>query len=141
MRLIPRVIFDTSTLVGAALRTGSVPYLALARAFSSCVFCVSIESLEELAEVLRRDKFNIYRSLSLRLEFLDVLRGNAQIFSVRKEHLEATQNACRDPPKDNLFLALALAAEADQLISSDQDLLVLHPWKGVSILTPAEFLR
>jgi hypothetical protein len=140
MRLIPQVIFDTSTLVGAALRTGSVPYLALARAFSSCVFCVSIESLEELAEVLKQDKFNIYRSLSLRLEFLDVLRGNAQIFSVRKEHLEATQNACRDP-QDNLFLALALAAEADQLISSDQDLLVLHPWKGVSILTPAEFLR
>ena len=51
------------------------------------------------------------------------------------------ESACRDP-KDNHFLALALAlaAEADVLVSSDEDLLVLHPWRGIPIITPAEFL-
>jgi predicted nucleic acid-binding protein len=46
---------------------------------------------------------------------------------------------CRDP-KDNQFLALALVAEANLLISSDEDLLVLHPWRGIPIVTPALFL-
>ena len=39
-----------------------------------------------------------------------------------------------------MFLALALAAEAEVIVSSDEDLLVLHPWRGISILNPAEFI-
>ena len=37
------------------------------------------------------------------------------------------------------FLALALASEADWLVSSDEDLLVLHPWRGLRIVTPRNF--
>lgn len=48
--------------------------------------------------------------------------------------------ACRDA-KDNKYLELALAAQADAIISGDEDLLVLHPWRGIPILRPAEFLR
>jgi predicted nucleic acid-binding protein len=48
--------------------------------------------------------------------------------------------SCRDP-KDNQFLALVLACDADVLVSSDADLLVLHPWQGVPILTPGAFLE
>ena len=43
-------------------------------------------------------------------------------------------------PRDNQFLALALVSEADVLVSGDEDLLVLHPWRGMSIVTPADFL-
>ncbi|MFZ1426928.1 MAG: putative toxin-antitoxin system toxin component, PIN family [Geminicoccaceae bacterium] len=46
---------------------------------------------------------------------------------------------CRDA-KDNKYLELALAAAADVIISGDTDLLVLHPWRGVRILRPAEYL-
>ena len=46
---------------------------------------------------------------------------------------------CRDA-KDNIYLELALASGAHTVISSDSDLLVLHPWRGVRILRPAEFL-
>ena len=37
------------------------------------------------------------------------------------------------------FLSLALAAEVDVLVSSDQDLLVMHPGRGTTTATPAEF--
>jgi putative PIN family toxin of toxin-antitoxin system len=47
---------------------------------------------------------------------------------------------CRDP-KDDQFLALALACEANVLVSSDADLLVLHPWREVPIVTPGDFLN
>ena len=42
--------------------------------------------------------------------------------------------------KDNKYLELALAATAETIVSGDQDLLVLNPWRGVRILTPADYL-
>jgi uncharacterized protein len=46
---------------------------------------------------------------------------------------------CRDP-KDDKYLELALAAAAAFIVSSDDDLIVLHPWRGVSILSPAAYM-
>ena len=46
---------------------------------------------------------------------------------------------CRDP-KDNKYLELALAAKADVIVSSDKDLLVLHPWRDIPVLLPAAYL-
>ena len=47
--------------------------------------------------------------------------------------------ACRDP-KDDKFLTLAVAANADYIVTGDDDLLVLHPFRGIQIIKPAEFL-
>ncbi|GGC71456.1 hypothetical protein GCM10011504_56420 [Siccirubricoccus deserti] len=46
---------------------------------------------------------------------------------------------CRDA-KDNEYLELALASSAWAIVSGDADLLVLHPWRGVRILQPADYL-
>ena len=46
---------------------------------------------------------------------------------------------CRDA-KDDKYLELALAARAAVIVSGDADLLVLHPWRGVRVLRPAEYL-
>jgi putative PIN family toxin of toxin-antitoxin system len=46
---------------------------------------------------------------------------------------------CRDP-KDNIYLELALTAGATIIVSSDMDLLVLHPWRSVRILRPSAYL-
>jgi predicted nucleic acid-binding protein len=46
---------------------------------------------------------------------------------------------CRDP-KDNKYLELALASGAETIVSSDNDLIVLHPWRGVKILGAADYL-
>jgi predicted nucleic acid-binding protein len=46
---------------------------------------------------------------------------------------------CRNP-KDDKYLELALAAGAEIIVSSDEDLLVLHPWRGVRILSPVDYL-
>ena len=50
-----------------------------------------------------------------------------------------TITACRDP-KDNKFLELAVSGQANLIISSDNDLLVLHPFRGIFILKPVAFL-
>ena len=46
---------------------------------------------------------------------------------------------CRDP-KDDHLLALAMDGEARYLITGDRDLLVLSPFHGIQIVTPARFL-
>lgn len=46
---------------------------------------------------------------------------------------------CRDP-KDNKILEVAVEGKADVIVTGDKDLLVLHPFRGIPIIGPAEFL-
>lgn len=134
-----RVIFDTSTLISAALREGSVPDQAVTKAFASCVVCASAETLDELERVLRNDRFDSYLGKNARQSFVVLICERTRLFAIQDSEKAKVVNACRDP-KDAVFLALALASGADLIVSSDSDLLVLHPWHGVSILTPAQFV-
>jgi putative PIN family toxin of toxin-antitoxin system len=45
---------------------------------------------------------------------------------------------CRDPD-DNVVLGCALNAKADHLVTGDRDLLVLHPFRNLSIVSPRDF--
>jgi len=47
---------------------------------------------------------------------------------------------CRDPKEDK-FLELAIEGRATHIISGDQDLLMMSPFRGIVILTPVHFLR
>lgn len=133
------MVFDTSTLVSAALRVGSMPYQALLHAFGACDVCASEQTLTELERVLERGKFDRYLDRTSRRKFAALVRRNALLFDVQNIGQAALKPSCRDP-LDNQFLALALVAEVSVIVSSDEDLLVLHPWHGISIITPAEFL-
>ena len=48
--------------------------------------------------------------------------------------------ACRDP-KDDIVLEVAVTGRADFIVTGDNDLLVLHPFEGIPIIGPAEFLK
>lgn len=94
----------------------------------------SVETLAEFAEVLRRPKFARYLTLA-EIEFqLSRLTAVFEIVDVLD-----TVADCWDP-KDNKFLALALAGSADLILSGDDHLLRLHPWRGIPILTPTQYL-
>ncbi|HSY36885.1 MAG TPA: putative toxin-antitoxin system toxin component, PIN family [Acidobacteriaceae bacterium] len=136
MSRIRRVVFDTSTLVSAALRVGSVPHQALMKALASCDVCASAETLAELSTVMGRKKFDRYLERELRLEFVALMTRHVHLYGVPAG---AVAPGSRDA-KDDKFLGLVLAAEADALVSSDEDLLVMHPWRGVPVMTAAEFL-
>ncbi|MEI7496970.1 MAG: putative toxin-antitoxin system toxin component, PIN family [Betaproteobacteria bacterium] len=51
----------------------------------------------------------------------------------------STVTDCRDP-KDNKFLSLAIDANAIAIVTGDDDLKVLHPYKGIAIQSPADFM-
>ena len=134
-----RVVIDTSTLVGAVLRPNSVPRQAFLAAVRLYELCLSPATLAELREVMQRPKFDRYVPLQERLDFCALVSERARLWELDATSEHVADGACRDV-KDTQFLALALACQAAALVSSDEDLLVLHPWNGVPILTPAAFL-
>lgn len=135
-----RVVLDTSTLVSAALRVGSVPHRALVRALQVGEICACSSTLAELEEVLMRPKFDRYQPPQTRQEFIAFMRLHTAWFDVSEAHMATVTPPCRDP-KDNQFLALVWQSSAATLVSSDADLRVLHPWHGVSIVSPAAYLQ
>jgi putative PIN family toxin of toxin-antitoxin system len=89
---------------------------------------------QEVAEVLARPKFALVLTSDRRSEILELLAAAA----LWVEPAEKVGD-CRDA-KDNCYLELALAAGAVAIVSGDEDLLVLHPWRGIRILRPAQFV-
>ena len=140
MSLWSRWVFDTSTLVGAALRPQSTPRQALLHALANGEMVASAATLPELETVLQRSKLDRFAAASDRMAFFHLFQKHARLWSVTAADETRTQGVCRDP-KDDKFLALALACEANALVSSDDDLLVLHPWNGLAILSAAQFMQ
>lgn len=129
-----RIVVDTGVLISAAIRSQSIPALALEKAWLLFDVCASASTLAELQRVLLSDKFDPYRPRASRQQFVQTFIERASRFEVT---IAVTD--CRDP-KDNQFLELAETANAEMIISSDADLTVLHPWRGIPILPPSAFL-
>jgi len=84
--------------------------------------------------VIARKKFDRYLSQSQRLEFVD-------LYELASVSIGITHSVtdCRDS-KDNKFLELAQSGQATLILTGDDDLLTLHPWGGIAILSPANYL-
>lgn len=131
-----RIVFDTSTLLGAFLFKNSVPALALKKAKKEFVIIRSEYTSDELLEVTSRKKFDKYLSKEERKQYIsDFLSFSESIYPIYP-----VENKCTDP-KDVPFLELATTAGADFIVSSDNDLLELHPFNEIQILKPSEFLK
>jgi uncharacterized protein len=128
------IVFDASTVVSAALKADSVPERALLRAEEADVFALSAAVDAEIAGVLARPRFAQVVRGGRREHILAVLRREAVWFEPSERVTD-----CRDP-KDDKYLEPALVAGAEIIVSSDGDLLVLYPWRGVRILRPADYL-
>ena len=113
---------------------GGVPAQAVERAVEVGVFLLTDATRAELVEVLRRPKLRKYLPAWRRDEVVRRVVGASERVDVAERIV-----ACRDP-KDDKFLDAAVAGGADYLVSGDEDLLVLDPFRGVPVLTPAAFL-
>lgn len=139
MRYLPmkankKVIFDCNVLISALIRSDSAPGQAFDRALNQCNLITSEACLAEMRRIFYREKFAAYFSREEADLFLEV-------FSKAVETVEPQEqiHACRDP-KDDKYLEVAVTAQADCIVSGDPDLLVLHPFRGIPILSPRDFM-
>jgi|SRR3954447_5307564 putative PIN family toxin of toxin-antitoxin system len=130
-----RTVFDTGVVVSAILLPRSIPRQAFDLATESGLLLASQATIDELEEVLRRPKFNKYVSEQARLEFLAAMVNEAEIVPITQQI-----TICRDATDDK-FLELAVSGQASHIVSGDADLLVLHPFRGVAIVRPEEFVH
>ncbi|CAN5534952.1 putative toxin-antitoxin system toxin component, PIN family [soil metagenome] len=130
----PRLVLDTNVLVSAVLTPEGKPRRCLEYALERGIILLSERTRGELLEVLHRPRLQRYIVKPER-------EGVLGRIAIRSERVEVAEQikACRDP-KDDKFLEAAVSGRADFLVSGDEDLLVLHPFRDIPILSPAAFL-
>lgn len=134
MILEKKYVCDTNVLLSSLLSKDSPPAKTIHYILRNGFFAFSLETFEELKEVLQRPKFDRYIAKEKRRSFLERIYPLGVFY-------EGEQNItlCRDP-KDNKFLEVALASNASFLITGDEDLLSLHHIGNIPIITPRNFL-
>lgn len=130
-----RIVIDTNVIISAILFQNSNPAKAVnfANQFGKIILSETI--FREMQNTLSRSKFDRYLSLDNRRQILSQLLLDSELIEITE-----TITICRDS-KDNKFLELAVSGNANFIITGDQDLLVLNPFRGIQIITVNEFLK
>ena len=130
-----KFIIDTNTLISALLIKNSITFKAMEKARNNGLMIFSNETFLEFELVLFRKKFDRYFYNEERLQIIQKIYNESSIVPV-----DSTFQFCRDP-KDDKFLNLAIDSQASCIITGDNDLLILHPFKDIPILSPSTFLE
>jgi putative PIN family toxin of toxin-antitoxin system len=128
------VVIDTNVLISHALLPNSTSARAAQHALRHFEVLAFDKTLSELEDVLLRSKFDRYTSRVMRSKYIEDYRKSVRFVSSVLPVI-----ACRDP-RDDKFLSLAISGHAEILITGDADLLSMHPFRGITILSPADFL-
>ena len=132
-----RIVFDTNALISAAFAQNSVSNQALTLAAVRFEIVVSEATWTELETRIERPKlFRYFGDLEAQRE--EVVKTIGRV--VKHIVVQSVITDCRDPD-DNKFLALALDSAAEYIVTVDRDLLELHPWRGVHVLSAGDFVR
>jgi putative PIN family toxin of toxin-antitoxin system len=129
-----RVVVDTNVLVSAALKDKSLPSIAVHLVAQHSLLLKSAATEAQLFEVVARPYLAALVAPAT-LHWLRTLLAGAELVSITERIA-----ACRDPTDDK-FLELAVNGQADLIVTGDADLLVLNPFRGIPIVTPATFVQ
>ena len=133
---VERLVLDTNVIISAVLSPSGAPAQLLDHLReANAVLVFSETTMAELSTRLLRAKFDPYVDRATRARFLAELDAVAEFVGV-----SGAPMGCRDRA-DDAFLETALAGNCLVLVSGDQDLLTLNPWRGIQILRPAEAME
>ena len=130
-----RVVVDTNVFNCGLIWPPSVPGRMLDHALNHGRLLSSGDLLDELVATMLSAKFDPYLTRADREVALERLMPMLEIVEIVR-----IVRACRDP-RDDKFLEAAVNGRADVLITGDRDLLALHPFADINILTPAAYLE
>ena len=128
-----RVVLDSNVYISAFLFGGN-PRMIIASILEGVLSCsVSLGILDEIRDVLQRPKFGLTSDQAL--SFIEELHTMCHLVTPKKHF-----NVITADPDDNVVLDCAHEAKANYIISGDTHLLNLKKWKGILILSPADFV-
>lgn len=133
-----RLVLDTNIVV-SGLFWGGVPrqLLDFGRVGQVTLFTSSV-LLDELADVLGRNKFNgLLTSQQITPAFL--MQHYGMLANLVKP--ASVARTVPNDPDDDHVLACAVAAQADYIVSGDQHLLTLKQFQNIPIITAAHAVQ
>jgi putative PIN family toxin of toxin-antitoxin system len=134
-KAVIRVVLDTNVLVSALLFETTLSKIIDLWQGGAIISVISKDTFQELRTVLAYPKFSLTPD-----EIRTLLEQEILPFFEVIEVVEEVKGVCADPADDK-FLACALAASAEYLVSGDKALIDLKQYKSVKIIKPSEFLK
>jgi len=126
-----RVVLDTNVLF-AAFRLGSGFCHDL---FRHCILRHEIVTSEHILDELRRHLTGKGKLTTEKIN--EVIEGLRSASTVVQPAI-VPAHTCRDPD-DLAVLGTAIVSQASVLVTGDNDLLTLHPFTNIAILSPRAF--
>lgn len=128
-----KVVLDTNIFVSSTFWKGPSHKVVEKALDGKIKVFTSIEILQELDKVLRRDFDEtdemVHRQISLILNYATTIPVSVRLSVVKKD------------PDDNKILECAVSCAADYIITNDRHLLDLKEYQGIQIVTPKQFLE
>lgn len=129
-----RAVLDTNVFVSTFLIPGRLNRLADLIVQKSFLWLISEEIFEEYAAVASRSLFKLAPEEVASL--LYQIKERTEWVFVRH-----SVSVVAEDPADDKFLGCAVDGRADCVVTGDHHLLKLKGFRGVKIMTPAEFLK
>lgn len=129
-----KIVCDTNVIVSGILFGGHSREILSLVARGELLNFTSQNLLHELQEVLGRPKFGLDPD-QVNLQ-ISLARDTFRIIHARKKILVVTAD-----PDDDEVITVAIAANADYIISGDKHLRDLGKWDQTSIVSPASFIK
>jgi len=129
-----KIVCDTNVLISGVLFGGHARKILQLTSRGVLINFLSPDILREAEDVLRRSKFGLRREqvLGIITLFKDTFEIVIPSFKVQ---------AIQSDPEDNHVIEAALTARAEFIISGDKHLLKLTEWKGIHVVSPAQFIE
>ncbi len=132
-----KLVLDTNTLVSAFFWKWNESDLFEKIEKGKFKLFISKEILDEIEDVLNRDKFKeiILKTNRKPDEIIQKIISVSHFVIGPKLDIKI----CRDP-KDDKFIECAVNVNADYIVSGDKDLLILKKYKKIKIIRTSEIL-
>ena len=127
-----KCVVDTNILISDALIKGR-PFRIVEHLIKNNALIFSKETISELSSRITQPKFDKYVSAEDREAYVNNLILSADLVII-----DNLIQGCRDR-NDDKFLETAVKGDAQFIISGDQDLLTMHRFEGIDIVTVQEF--
>jgi uncharacterized protein len=129
-----RVVPDTNVLVSAILLKGRLSRFRELWKSGTLTPFLSKETFQEFKTVLCYPKFSLSKD-EIKAIIEDEILPYFDVIDIK----EKIKGVCRDP-NDDMFLAVAVNAQAPYVVTGDKDLLALRKYKSIDIVSPQEYL-
>lgn len=131
-----RITTDTNILVSSLIAKGKPRKLIKEVESGNADLILSENILNELSDVIGRNKFRKYITAKDGKDFVHEIKGISEMVDVKSSF-----KVVKGDPKDDMVINTAYDGKADYIVSGDPDLLKLKEFEGTKIVTVSEMLK